>query len=89
MWSDAVIAAIKNNIAVYAIHTNLDNVENGVNQKIAEKLDLQNTKVLSPKEGILKKLVTFCPQKNAEEIRNALFKAGAGRWANIVNAVLI
>ena len=74
----SVIAAIKNNIAVYAIHTNLDNVVNGVNQKIAQKLNLQNTKVLFPKEGMLKKLVTFCPQKNAEEVRNALFKAGAG-----------
>ncbi len=75
----AVIAAIKNNIAVYAIHTNLDNVENGVNRKIAEKLNLQNIKVLLPKEGMLRKLVTFCPQKSAEEIRNALFGAGAGK----------
>jgi dinuclear metal center YbgI/SA1388 family protein len=74
----AVIAAIKNNIAVYAIHTNLDNISVGVNQKIAQKLDLQNTNVLFPKEGMLKKLVTFCPQKNAVEVRNALFKAGAG-----------
>jgi dinuclear metal center YbgI/SA1388 family protein len=74
----SVIAAIKNNIAVYAIHTNLDNIANGVNQKIAQKLNLQNTKVLFPKEGMLKKLVTFCPPKNAEEVRNALFKAGAG-----------
>ena len=73
-----VINAIKNNIAIYAIHTNIDNVVNGVNQKIAQQLNLQNTKVLLPKEGILKKLVTFSPQNNAEEIRNALFKAGAG-----------
>ncbi|MEP6951791.1 MAG: Nif3-like dinuclear metal center hexameric protein [Ginsengibacter sp.] len=73
-----VIAAIKNNIAVYAIHTNLDNVINGVNQQIVQKLDLQNTKVLSPKEDMLKKLVTFCPKKNAGEVRNTLFKAGAG-----------
>ena len=75
----SVIAAIKNNIAVYAIHTNLDNVQHGVNQKIAEKLNLQNIKILLPKEGILRKLVTFCPQKNAKEIRNALFLAGAGK----------
>ncbi len=74
-----VIAAIKNNIAVYAIHTNIDNVINGVNKKIAEKLNLQNTEVLSPKEGTLKKLVTFSPLKNAEEIGNELFKAGAGK----------
>ncbi len=78
----SVIAAIKNNIAIYAIHTNLDNVVNGVNQKIAEKLHLENIKILVPKEGILKKLVTFCPQKNAEEVRSALFESGAGRLGN-------
>jgi len=74
----SVISAIKNNIAVYAIHTNLDNVVNGVNYKIAQKLNLQNIEVLSHKENTLKMLVTFSPQANAEEIRNALFKAGAG-----------
>lgn len=78
----SVIAAIKNNIAIYAIHTNLDNVANGVNQKIAEKLHLQNIKALLPKGGILKKLTTFCPQKNAEEVRSALFTSGAGRLGN-------
>lgn len=73
-----VIRAIQNNIAIYAIHTNLDNIVTGVNNKIAEKLGLMNCKVLLPKEGILKKLVTFCPTENAEEVRNALFDAGAG-----------
>ena len=55
----SVIAAIKNEVAIYAIHTNLDNVVNGVNHKIAQKLNLQNIQVLSPREGTLKKLVTF------------------------------
>ena len=73
-----VIEAIKNHIAIYAIHTNLDNILTGVNHKIAEKLGLQNCKVLLPKEGTLKKLVTFSPVKNADEVRNALFEAGAG-----------
>ncbi|MDP4282829.1 MAG: Nif3-like dinuclear metal center hexameric protein [Bacteroidota bacterium] len=73
-----VITAIKNNIAIYAIHTNLDNIIGGVNKKLAEKLNLQNCKVLLPKEGTLKKLVTFSPIKNADEVRNALFKAGGG-----------
>jgi dinuclear metal center YbgI/SA1388 family protein len=77
-----VIAAIKNNIAIYAIHTNLDNVLHGVNLKIAEKLNLRNIEVLSPKENTLKKLVTFSPLVNAEEIRNALFKTGAGTLGN-------
>lgn len=73
-----VIAAIKNDIAIYAIHTNLDNVLEGVNRKIAEKLQLKNCKTLLPKEGILQKLVTFAPVKNAEEVRKALFSGGAG-----------
>jgi dinuclear metal center YbgI/SA1388 family protein len=73
-----VISAIKNDIAVYAIHTNLDNIIEGVNQKLAEKLKLQNCKVLLPKTNTLKKLVTFAPQKNAEKVQNSLFEAGAG-----------
>lgn len=77
-----VISAIKHNIAVYAIHTNLDNIIEGVNRKIAQKLKLQNCKALLPKEGTLKKLVTFCPLENAEELRNALFNAGAGAIGN-------
>src|SRR6201989_2471306 len=47
-----VIAAIKNDIAIYAIHTNLDNVINGVNGKIATLLELQNAVALSQKDGI-------------------------------------
>lgn len=77
-----IIRAIKNDIAIYAIHTNLDNVLEGVNNKISEKLQLQNCKVLLPREGILEKLVTFSPIKNAEEVRNALFGAGAGSIGN-------
>jgi dinuclear metal center YbgI/SA1388 family protein len=73
-----IIKAIKNDILIYAIHTNLDNVYNGVNAKIAEKLGLVNTRVLAPASGKLLKLVTYVPVKQAEEVRNAIFKAGAG-----------
>ena len=76
--SRTIINAIKKDIAVYAIHTNLDNVSHGVNSKIAEKLGLRNCTVLFPKDGQLKKLVTFSPVANAEDVRNALFAAGAG-----------
>ncbi len=76
--SRTIVSAIKNDIAVYAIHTNLDNVSHGVNSKIAEKLGLRNCTVLFPKDGQLKKLVTFSPVVNAEDVRNALFAAGAG-----------
>jgi dinuclear metal center YbgI/SA1388 family protein len=73
-----VIKAIKNNIALYAIHTNLDNVMGGVSSKIAEKLGLVNYAILSPKSGLLKKLVVYVPRANVEEVRQALFDAGAG-----------
>lgn len=73
-----VIAAIKNDIALYAIHTNLDNIKEGVNKQIASKLKLQNLQILRPKNRVLKKLVTFVPVDKAEEIRVALFDAGAG-----------
>jgi len=75
-----VMEAIKADIAIYAIHTNLDNVlANGVNQKIAQKLGLTDYRILSPKTGLLQKLVVFCPQTNAEQVRQAIFTAGAGQ----------
>lgn len=77
-----VIAAIKNNIAIYAIHTNLDNVKEGVNGKIAAMLGLQNLTVLSPRENILKKLFTFVPLAQAEQVRTAVFEAGGGHIGN-------
>ena len=57
-----IISAIKHNICIYAMHTNLDNIYTGVNNKIAQKLGLKNLSILAPKSGILKKLVTFCPE---------------------------
>jgi dinuclear metal center YbgI/SA1388 family protein len=77
-----IIKAIKNDIAIYAIHTNLDNVLQGVNAKIAEKLGLQNLQILQPKKQLLKKLVVFTPEADAEKVRNALFEAGAGNISN-------
>ncbi|CAN5130895.1 Nif3-like dinuclear metal center hexameric protein [soil metagenome] len=76
-----IIHAIKNDMAIYAIHTNLDNVIKGVNKKIADKLGLENLTILSSKEGSLKKLVTFCPESHIDEVRNALFLKG-GKLGN-------
>lgn len=73
-----VALALKNDIALYAIHTNLDNVDTGVNKKIADLLGLKNTRILRPKGDILEKLVFFVPTKNAAEVRRELFEAGAG-----------
>lgn len=77
-----IIAAIKNDIAIYAIHTNLDNVSDGVNGNIARLLGLQNTTILSEKTGLLKKLFTFVPADKADLVRDALFAAGAGQISN-------
>ncbi len=73
-----VIKAIKNDIAIYAIHTNLDNVFAGVNGKMADQLGLINRQILQPKKGVVKKLVIFVPISHTENLRNALFNAGAG-----------
>ena len=77
-----LIKAIKNDIAIYAAHTNLDSVDGGVNRKICEKLGLQNCKILQPAAEQLKKLVTFIPVENASQVREAVFNAGAGNIGN-------
>ncbi|MDT0648733.1 Nif3-like dinuclear metal center hexameric protein [Autumnicola edwardsiae] len=80
-----VIKAIQHNIAIYAIHTALDNQYKGVNDMIAKKLNLANRKILIPRKNSIKKLTTFVPNKNAEELRFALFEAGAGSIGNYDN----
>lgn len=77
--------AIKNDIAIYAMHTALDNSFVGVNAKICEVLGLINKEILIPKQGTLRKLTTYVPTKNAEELRNKLFEAGVGRIGNYEN----
>lgn len=77
-----IIKAIKKDIAIYACHTNLDNVRHGVNNIIADKLGLKNRKILDPKNGILKKLYTYVPAINKDSLLNALFAAGAGNIGN-------
>ncbi|MCU4155898.1 Nif3-like dinuclear metal center hexameric protein [Carboxylicivirga sp. A043] len=77
-----VIKAIQNNIAIYASHTNADSVMNGVSGKMCEKLGLENCKILAPKKESLLKLVTFVPTEQAEQVREAIFKAGAGHIGN-------
>jgi len=74
--------AIRNDIAIYAIHTNLDNIMTGVNARICETLGLQNCRILAPKHNLLKKLITYVPVNHADEVRNALFEAGAGNIGN-------
>lgn len=70
-----IMKAIKNDITIFSMHTNLDNAPQGVNYKIAEKIGLQNIRILDPKENALLKLVTFVPAKMAGIVRQALFRS--------------
>lgn len=84
-----IIKAIKNDIAIYAIHTNLDNVHLGVNKKIGEMIGLKNLKVLAPKKDTLSKLVTFIPTEKADAVIQALHQAGAGNIGHYKNCSFI
>jgi dinuclear metal center YbgI/SA1388 family protein len=81
----AVIKAIKNDIAIYAVHTALDNHKDGVNKIFCNVLGLTNTKILLPKEGFIRKLATYTTPGNHEALRTALFAAGAGSIGNYSN----
>lgn len=77
-----IIKAIKNDICIFSVHTNLDNLNTGVNCLIAQKIGLKNLKILAPKSGLLNKIVVFCPHQDAEKVKNAMFEAGAGKIGN-------
>jgi len=81
----ALIKAIKNDIAIYAVHTALDNHSKGVNHIFAKALGLKDIKILIPKQNYIRKLITYTIAENAEEVRNALFDAGAGTIGNYEN----
>ncbi|MBC7874067.1 MAG: Nif3-like dinuclear metal center hexameric protein [Ferruginibacter sp.] len=77
-----IIGAIKNDIAIYAIHTNLDNLVGGVSGRMGEMLGLVNVSILDPKANTLKKLITFAPVDQAAQVRQAIFTAGGGQVGN-------
>ena len=81
----AVMKAIRNDIAIYAMHTALDNHSEGVNKIFCDAIGIVKTKILIPKKNYIQKLITFAPNNDAETIRNALFEAGAGRIGNYEN----
>jgi len=80
-----VMKAIAHNIAIYSMHTALDNSPMGVNAKICEVLGIQNPKILIPKTGSIRKLTTYAPLEDAEKVKSALFKAGAGEIGKYSN----
>ncbi|WP_185883057.1 Nif3-like dinuclear metal center hexameric protein [Blattabacterium cuenoti] len=82
LYEKILIYAIKNDISIYVIHTNLDSIWNGSVSHIFQLLGIKKEKVLIPKKGYIQKLNTYVPMKYAEKVRKALFKAGAGNISN-------
>ena len=78
----AIIKAIKNDVAIYAIHTNMDNVADGMNFMIAEKLGLKDVKILAPQKNTLSKLVSFVPVADTQRVLDALYAVGVGQIGN-------
>lgn len=81
----AVVKAIRHDIAIYAVHTALDNHKHGVNKIICDALGLKQPKILVPKQQFIQKLVTYTVAENADQVRNALFNVGAGSIGNYEN----
>ena len=77
-----ILKAISHKIAIYSMHTALDNSPIGVNAKICAVLGINNPRILIPKKGTIKKLTTYVPKSNVESLKNALFTAGAGEIGN-------
>lgn len=77
-----ILSCIKNNISLFAIHTNLDNYWKGVNFEIGKRIGLENLRVLSPKNDVLYKLTVFVPKENLDDLNKAIFEAGGGRIGN-------
>jgi len=80
-----VMKAIKHDIAIFSIHTALDNAANGVNDMICNTLQLTNKQILIPQNETIKKLSTYVLKNEAEALRNALFSMGAGSIGNYSN----
>jgi len=77
-----VIKAIKNNIAIYSAHTNLDVIPGGVSFRLAQKLGVKNPVPLVPLSGKLAKIAVFVPSSHVQQVRNEMFAAGAGNIGN-------
>lgn len=76
-----LIRAIKNDLNIYAAHTNMDAVPKGVSGKIADKLELTKREILK-KEGKLYSLTFYTPLREAEKVRQAVLDTGAGHIGN-------
>ncbi len=84
-----VMKAIRNDIAIYSMHTALDNAKKGVNAKICEVLEIENPAVLIRQQKSIRKLTTYAPKSDADALKMALFKAGAGNIGNYTHCSFI
>lgn len=73
---------IRNGIAVYSAHTSLDKLSNGVSAQLAKRLGLCNLRILAPDSDSLKQLVVYCPKEQSQQLKDALYAAGAGNIGN-------
>lgn len=73
-----IIRALRNNIAIYSAHTNIDSTQGGVSHRLGEMLELTNMRVLHPSSGNLLKLIIYTPFDYANSVRKALADSGAG-----------
>lgn len=87
--SRCITYAIKNDLAIYILHTNLDNIAQGVNRQIAQTLGLQDLSILLPKPGTLSQLTTFVPPSATDAVLQALHQAGAGRIGNYTHCSFV
>ncbi len=76
-----LVFAIKNNVAVYAFHTNLDNVLSGVNAAFANKMGISpiGRQILYKKSRQVAKLYTYVPKTHHLQVQKALYATGAGQ----------
>jgi dinuclear metal center YbgI/SA1388 family protein len=77
-----LMLCVKNNINLISIHTNLDNSVFGVNAEIGRRIGLRNLQILDPKSDVLLKLEVYVPKENLDQLKSALFIAGAGSIGN-------
>ena len=77
--TDRLIKAVAGGLSLFAAHTNLDAAPGGVNDALAERLSLVETRPLEEIKKGMAKLVTFVPEQELGSVKDALFKKGAGR----------
>ena len=74
-----IVKAIENQIAIFALHTALDNHQHGISYQLGQCLGLENQHILLPQKDSLFQLTTYVPPADKDKVMNALHAAGAGK----------